>query len=148
MTREYPVGIKGATIVSDWLYFMTKELQLRRLNIRQLLKRLYEGDRCLGYEGDRLFIDQVADFFVSPYDEAVYLLRPNGDVMRLNTNQHIALSSTVQVTDWMSITKMGSQIVVAGWNSKSQDNTFVLLNKELEFADRLDISCKTTSRQH
>ena len=138
--------MKGATIVKNSLFFSTKDLRVRRFNLDRLLQRLIAGDPCLGFEGDRIFSEQAADFFVSPYDEAVYLLQPNGNVIRLNADQHIALSSIVQVTDWMSITKMGSFVVVAGWNNMSQENTFVLLSKELEYADRLDVSCKTSCR--
>ena len=144
--REYQVGVKGAVIVNDCLFFSTIDLHIRRISLRSMVLRWNAGDSCTGYEGDRIYSDMAVDFYVSPYDEAVYLLRPNGDVIRLNANHHIALSNIVQVTDWMSITKMGKFIVVSALNSKAQENIFVLLNIELNYIDRTNISCKTSSR--
>ena len=138
--------MKGATIVNNSLFFSTKDLRVRRFNLDRLLQRLIAGDPCLGFEGDRIFSEQAADFFVSPYDEAVYLLQPNGNVIRLNADQHIALSSIVQVTDWMSITKMGRELVVGGWSGERRENHLVLLNEHLEYLDRLDVKCHVLSR--
>jgi hypothetical protein len=67
--------------------------------------------------------------------------------MRLNTNQHIALSSTVQVTDWMSITKMDKHLVVGGWSGVRRENHLILLSEHLQYVDRLDVPCSLLSRQ-
>jgi hypothetical protein len=144
--REYQVGVKGAVIVNDCLFFSTIDLHIRRISLRSMVLRWNAGDSCTGYEGDRIYSDMAVDFYVSPYDEAVYLLRPNGDVIRLNANHHIALSNIVQVTDWMSITKMGSSFVVGGWNGQRRENHIILLTEKLQYQDRLDISCSLLSR--
>jgi hypothetical protein len=115
------------------------------MNLEQLTDAI-NRKTANGYEGDRIYSDVAADFFVTENQRDLYLLRPNGDVIRLNANHHIALSNIVQVTDWMSITKMGKFIVVSALHSKAQENIFVLLNIELNYIDRTNISCKTSSR--
>jgi hypothetical protein len=116
-----------------------------RLNLEELTLRIIANEAS-GFEGDRIYSDEATDFFVTKDQKYLYLLSPTGDVIRLNTNHHNALSLVVQVTDWMSITKMGIFIVVAGWNNKSQENVFVLMDKELNYIQHTNISCKTSSR--
>ena len=141
----YLSGKRGSQLIGEYLYFLSHHRDIVRLNLLDLTLNIAEK-KTTGFEGDRIFSEEATDFFVTQNQKDLYLLQPNGNVIRLNADQHIALSSIVQVTDWMSITKMGSFVVVAGWNNMSQENTFVLLSKELEYADRLDVSCKTSCR--
>ena len=115
------------------------------MNLEQLTDAINKKT-ANGYEGDRIYSDVAADFFVTENQRDLYLLRPNGDVIRLNANHHIALSNIVQVTDWMSITKMGSSFVVGGWNGQRRENHIILLTEKLQYLDRLDISCSLLSR--
>ena len=141
----YLSGKRGSQLIGEYLYFLSHHRDIVRLNLLDLTLNIAEK-KTTGFEGDRIFSEEATDFFVTQNQKDLYLLQPNGNVIRLNADQHIALSSIVQVTDWMSITKMGRELVVGGWSGERRENHLVLLNEHLEYLDRLDVKCHVLSR--